>query len=191
MKGLKFGFICLFFVTFVSAQKKSVQLKILVSNNYVNKLFLRNKCDIILEINLKKKGVFGANFDIDEGVYQLKYDTFYTDLYLKKGFNLNISFDGLHFYETLKFSGTGSNENNFIASEFKKEDELEENSFYNLNESDFEEFVIGTEKIKLDKLMLESFSDYFIEYESKCIKAQVLKIRDLYQDRRLTQRKSN
>lgn len=189
MNSLKIRFICLLFATSISAQKKAVQLKIMVANNYVDKVFLRNKSAIILEIGLKKKGVFETAFDIDEGVYQLKYDTYYTDVYLKKGFNLSCTFDGLNFYETLKFTGAGAHENNFIASEFQKNDTVDINFFYNLNESELETYLIDIEKSEVDKLSQESFNAFFVEYETKCIKAQVLKMRDLYQDRRLTQKK--
>ena len=41
----------------------------MVANNYVDKVFLRNKSAIILEIGLKKKGVFETAFDIDEGIH--------------------------------------------------------------------------------------------------------------------------
>ena len=191
MKALKVIFIYLFFVSFAGAQKKSVHLKIFVLNNFVDKVFLRNKTDIVFQINSKKKGVFAASFEIEEGIYQLKYDSFYTDIYLKNGFNLKATFDGSHFYESLKFEGIGADENNFIASEFKRDENDDENYFYSLNEPDFEDFLISVEKNKLDRLLEGSFSTFFIDYEKKSIKAQLLKIRDLYQDRKLTQRKSN
>ncbi len=191
MNSLKCAIFCLFISSILVAQKKSVQLKILVSKDYVGKIFIRNRSDIILEINLKKKNIFATSFDIEEGIYQLKYDTFYTDIYLKNGFNLIITFDALQFYETLKFVGVGANENNFIASEFKKDENLAANSFYNLTETDFEAFLLTTEKTNEDSLLIGSFDAFFIEYEKKSIKAQLLKIRDLYQDRKLRQKNSD
>ena len=189
MNNVKIGLLFVFFATFAVAQKKAVQLKIVVANNYVDKIFLRNKTDIVLEIGMKKKGIFATAFDIEEGVYQLKYDTFYTDVYLKKGFNLSCNFDGLNFYETLKFNGSGAHENNFIASEFQKNDSIESSSFYNFSQADLETYLTDVETSKLSKLALESFDAFFTNYETKCIKAQDLKMRDLYQDRRLTQKK--
>ena len=189
MNSVKIGLFFVFFATFAVAQKNAVQLKIRITNNYVDKIFLRNKTDIVLEIGMKKKGVFATAFDIEEGVYQLKYDTFYTDVYLKKGFNLSCTFDGLNFYESLKFSGSGAHENNFIAAEFQKNDSIESSSFYNFSQSDLETYLTDIETTKLNKLALESFNPFFTDYETKCIKAQVLKMRDLYQDRRLTQKK--
>ena len=120
MKNFKISIICLFFATIINAQKNGVQLKINVLNNDVDKIFLRNKSDIVLTINLKNKNTFASSFDIIEGIYQIKYDAMYTDVYLKNGFNLKVAFDGLHFYETLKFEGIGAAENNYIALEFKK-----------------------------------------------------------------------
>lgn len=189
MKNIKISIICLFIATSLTAQKKGVQLKISVSNNYVDKIFLRNKSDIVSEINLKNKNTFVASIDIIEGIYQIKYDAMYTDVYLKNGFNLKIAFDGLHFYETLKFEGIGAAENNYIAAEFKKEDDFDEQVIYGLSNLDFETYLSTVEKNKLELLNEQSFSDYFNDYEKKCIASQLLKIRDLYQDRKLTQKK--
>ena len=54
---------------------------------------------------------------------------------------------------------------------------------------DFETYLSTVEKNKLELLNEQSFSDYFNDYEKKCIASQLLKIRDLYQDRKLTQKK--
>ena len=189
MKNFKISIICLFFATLINAQKNGVQLKINVLNNDVDKIFLRNKSDIVLTINLKNKNTFASSFDIIEGIYQIKYDAMYTDVYLKNGFNLKVAFDGLHFYETLKFEGIGAAENNYIALEFKKEDDFDEQVIYGLNNLDFETYLSTVEKNKLELLQEQSFSNYFTDYEKKCIASKILKIRDLYQDRKLTQKK--
>ena len=190
MNNLRFSVVFLIFSSFLMAQKKSIQLKMMVSNNYVDKLYLRNKTHLILEIGLRKKDLFVATFDIEDGVYQLTYDTFYTDVYLKKGTNLALSWDGLHFYETLMFTGIGANENNFIASEFKDDESSNENSIYDLNETEFEDYMLTLEKKKLEKLSKEKFDAYFLEFETKSIKTQLLNIRNKYLDRKLTRKRN-
>lgn len=189
MNNLKFSVIFLIFSSFLMAQKKSIQLKMMVSNNYVDKLYLRNKTHLILEIGLRKKDLFVAAFDIEDGVYQLTYDTFYTDVYLKKGTDLIISWDGFRFYETLKFAGIGANENNFIASEFKDDESSNENPIYDLNETEFENYMLTLEKKKLEKLSKEKFDVYFLEFEKKSVTAQLLNIRNKYLDRKLTEKR--
>lgn len=62
-----------------------------------------------------KKGEFKSKLDVTDGFYQLKLGEQYTSLYLRNGIDLIATVDYNKFDESLKYSGKGAKENNFLA----------------------------------------------------------------------------
>jgi thiol-disulfide isomerase/thioredoxin len=74
------------------------------------------------EISIDKEGNFADTLMVSEGYFSLKYNGETTNLYLKPGFNLYLTFDTEQFDETIKYKGIGALENNFIAQRILKEE---------------------------------------------------------------------
>lgn len=108
-----------------------------VTNKNGDVLFIKNGRTIVKEIKADEKGEFKATFPIKEGLYQLFDGAEYAQLFLKPGYDLKMTLDGTKFDETIKFTGKGSNENNFIAAQTLAEQKFDYNGMLALDEAAF------------------------------------------------------
>lgn len=108
-----------------------------VTNKNGDVLFIKNGRTIVKEIKADEKGEFKATFPIKEGLYQLFDGAEYAQLFLKSGYDLKMTLDGAKFDETIKFTGKGSNENNFIAAQTLAEQKFDYNGMLALDEAAF------------------------------------------------------
>jgi len=108
-----------------------------VTNKNGDVLFIKNGRTIVKEIKADEKGEFKATFSIKEGLYQLFDGAEYAQLFLKPGYDLKMTLDGTKFDETIKFTGKGSNENNFIAAQTLAEQKFDYNGMLALDEAAF------------------------------------------------------
>jgi thiol-disulfide isomerase/thioredoxin len=66
-------------------------------------------------IPVGKDGVFTSSFDVTPGMYQFFDGSEYTMLYLKPGFDLTMNLDTKEWDESIRYSGKGAVENNYLA----------------------------------------------------------------------------
>ncbi len=102
--------------------------------------------DLLINIPLENKK-FNDTLNIKRGYYYLSYDEVEIQIYLESSFDLSLYFDYEEIEKSLKFSGIGSSENNYLFKKILKEDELgekiypghygklEESSFLKLTDS--------------------------------------------------------
>lgn len=112
----------------VFSQNKSseVKLKGRIVNSLSNELTIY-KFDKSFEVNIPvdKEGNFLSQFTIKEpGIYFIKQEKSYTTLFLKNGYNLNLSLDSKSFPNSLAFEGDGSKFNNYIKAQRKLDGDL-------------------------------------------------------------------
>ena len=117
MKILYFSSLYFLSSLFCFGQNNAVTLNFVVLNNKTNFLYVKDKNEIIRQIKFSKSIHFNYLFQIREGMYQINYDKFYSDIYLKPGFKLKITVDANNFEETIKYSGKGEAENNYIVQQ--------------------------------------------------------------------------
>ena len=125
-----------------------------VTNKNGDVLFIKNGRTIVKEIKADEKGEFKATFPIKEGLYQLFDGAEYAQLFLKPGYDLKMTLDGTKFDETIKFTGKGSNENNFIAAQTLAEQKFDYNGMLALDEAAFNKAFdekLNGDIAKLDK----------------------------------------
>ncbi len=87
-------------------------------------------------IPVAKDGSFSASFAAPEGLYQFFDGAEYTDMYLKNGFDLNMTTDSAMFDEHLAYTGKGAAENNILAKKSLDEEALEEKAMKLKNDPD-------------------------------------------------------
>ena len=75
-------------------------------------------------IKVNENGSFSDTLKIETGVYNFFDGTGNTNLYLKNGFDINMTIDAKEFNETIVYKGTGSEHSNFLAEKTLKEKEL-------------------------------------------------------------------
>lgn len=96
------------------AQADKVKFTAKIQNRNSDTLVIRSRT-FTKNIIADKNGVFTDSFEAQPGVYQLFDGTEYATLYLKNGYDLNMTMDAKKFDETITFKGAGSKENNFLA----------------------------------------------------------------------------
>ena len=93
-----------------------------------------------------KKGEFKSKLDITDGFYQLKLGEQYTSLYLKNGNDLVATVDYNKFDESLKYTGKGAKENNFLAKRIATQNDKDYEAA--MNASDEKQLSTEINKIK-------------------------------------------
>ena len=77
-------------------------------------------------IPVAKDGTFSSSFAAPEGIYEFYDGNEYTTLYLKNGFDLNMTLDTAQFDESIVYKGKGANENNLLAANALDEEKANE-----------------------------------------------------------------
>ncbi|ULC58147.1 TlpA family protein disulfide reductase [Flaviramulus sp. BrNp1-15] len=76
-------------------------------------------------IKVNEDGTFSDTLKVDAGIHNFYDGNESTSVFLKNGYDLNITLDTKEFDETIKYSGVGAETNNYLA----KKALLQENSF--------------------------------------------------------------
>jgi thiol-disulfide isomerase/thioredoxin len=76
-------------------------------------------------IPIDKNGVFTATFPVTAGPHQFSDGTESSLLYLKNGYDLKLEMDAKMFDESIKYSGVGMGENNFLAQKMLIDEQFE------------------------------------------------------------------
>ena len=86
-------------------------------------------------IHLKEDGSFKDTLKIEPGMYFLFDGKESTQLYLKNGYDINLTLDTKEFDETIKYSGEGAENSNFLAENALLMEKLMTKDFSNLDEA--------------------------------------------------------
>lgn len=88
-------------------------------------LSVRNSEKIIKDFAVQEDGSFLDTIqNIETGYYTFKYNNETSAFYLKPGDNINLSLDTEVFDESIIYTGIGSNENNYLAQKYLKDEGL-------------------------------------------------------------------
>lgn len=91
-----------------------------------------------IEFNLNADGTFTDTiFDFVDGYYNFKAGNERTKVYIKDGYDLFINLDVVDFDESIRFTGIGSHENNYLAQKYLNTENSNDMNFYKLNETEF------------------------------------------------------
>ena len=155
MKKITYLVLLSAFVSFGQADKKSkvkFTAKIENRNSDTLKIYGPNR---FLEVIPIKNGVFQASFETTDGIHQFSDGAESSMLFFKDGDNLNLMMDAKEFDETIKYTGKGADENNYLAQKALS-DEKFEMSLEELMTKDEESFKVAlAEKKKNDLATLE------------------------------------
>ncbi|RWX03442.1 TlpA family protein disulfide reductase [Flavobacterium cerinum] len=110
----KIVWVFLFAFAGVYAQADKVKFAAKIENRNSDSLVIRSQ-KFTKVIKSDTKGNFKDAFAVEPGFYQLFDGTEVASVYLKNGFDLNMTMNAKQFDETLSFKGKGEKENNFLA----------------------------------------------------------------------------
>ncbi|MCB0428216.1 MAG: TlpA family protein disulfide reductase [Mangrovimonas sp.] len=168
------------------APKDYVELTGKITNKYGDSIFIQNRgTGYFKSIPLKEDGSFNDTLKVEPGVYTFFDGNETTNLYLKNGYDINMSLDTKMFDETVKYSGTGSEQSNFLAEKSLLEEKMldedklgaleslealdkeletikgELNKFYNAN-PDIDSTLVASANKNLDPI-LKFYRGYFAD----------------------------
>ena len=106
----------LFFLNASGQTKNEVLFQAKIENRNWDHLYIKdtdyNTAQII---DINNEGFFKDTLSVQDGLYLLFDGTEYFKIYLKKGYDLQITMDANNFRETIQYTGIGSDVNNFLA----------------------------------------------------------------------------
>jgi thiol-disulfide isomerase/thioredoxin len=117
-------------------------------------LTISNRQGIIKEININSGGVFKDTLKVEEGaIYTMEASNNRAPIYLKNGYNISLVGDAQNFMKSLKFSGKGSDNSNFIIAQVEKNKSVQNPQInLNLEEDDFKK-KINQIKFEYDSIL--------------------------------------
>lgn len=114
-----------------------------LENNKDSILSIANRQRIVKKIKINVDGVFKDTLKVeDAAIYTLQTNNNRAPIYLKNGFNINLTGDINDFMGSLKFSGDGSSNSNFIMAQIAKSQSIgDPQLIFNLEEDNFKKKV--------------------------------------------------
>ena len=97
------------------APKDYVTLSGTITNQNSDSLIVRSQT-YSKKINVSPDGSFSDTLKVEAGNYNLFDGSESTTIYLKNGFDLNLTIDTKEFDETVSYTGTGAEANNYLAA---------------------------------------------------------------------------
>ena len=114
-------FIFVIFLACCTYQDQNVSLKVTIENSEVDTIYISNY-DYGYEkaIAVNESSVFFDTLKVKAGIYNLNCGNEYTSIYLKNGFELNITLDALEFDESISARGYGQDFTNYLFERILK-----------------------------------------------------------------------
>jgi len=101
--------------TYAQTDKDVVKFTAKIANRNTDSIVIRGAAKFRKVIKLNDKGTFSDSFAAPAGFYQFSDGVEFTSLYLKPGYDLNLTMDAKQFDESIVYKGKGEKENNFLA----------------------------------------------------------------------------
>ena len=121
------------------------------------------------EIKLNADGTFSENITIAyDGIYSLETGKNSMPIYLSKGTKLNLTADDKAFNTTLKYTGTGSIENQYIVKKSIITSQVSDEELYKLDEPEFLKKVNEIKTAISDLYNKTKFSNAYFKEKEAC-----------------------
>src|SRR5690606_41195927 len=114
MKKILFLFSALAIISCKEEPKDYVTFSGKISNKSSDSVVVRSK-DYSKTIKVNEDGSFSDTLKVETGVYNFFDGNESTNLFLKNGFDINLTLDTKEFDETITYTGIGSEHSNFLA----------------------------------------------------------------------------
>lgn len=128
------------------APKDYVTLSGTIENQNSDSLFVFQGRNFSKTIKVLEDGTFSDTLKVEAGMYGIYDGKTPTPIFLKNGYDLKISLDTESLNETLNFSGSGAEPNNYLVKKASMQRKLIEPSIYDLEEAEFNTKIVAIEK---------------------------------------------
>ncbi len=158
---------CVFVIAFACKEepKDYVTLSGKITNKNSDSLMVRTR-EYSKTIKVNEDGTFKDTLKVETGLYFLYDGNESTHVFLKNGFDLNVTLDTKEFDESVKYTGNGAESSNYLAKKALMEETLYPPSLF-----DFEEEKFNSETTKIHN-KLSSFLDEYKNIDSTLYSSQ-------------------
>jgi thiol-disulfide isomerase/thioredoxin len=172
------------------AQKSTVTFQADIANRNGDVIYIKENNNTIQEIKIDKNNLFKASFEVKEGMYLLFDGVEYTQLFLKNGYDLKLKMDAKQFDASIKYSGKGEAENNFLAQSTIEESTFNYNELLSADEDDFNKIVEIKKDSDFQKLDSAKLDSNFVVLQKQNIESSLLGLKQ-YFNQKLAGKKMN
>lgn len=123
MRNLVFCLLALAIISCKNEPMDYVKLSGHITDKNSDSVVIRNK-NYSKTIRVNEDGTFSDTLKVDTGIYSLYDGGESTSIFLKNGFDINISLDTKMFDETITYTGNGAEHSNFLAKNALLQEEL-------------------------------------------------------------------
>lgn len=188
MKTFIFTIYALSFFIYTNGQTKNeVLFQAKIENRNWDHLYIKDSdYKTVQIIDIDSDGVFKAKLSIENGLYLLFDGAEYYKIYLKKGYDLQITMDANNFRETLKYKGTGADINNFLCKESAYEVDYDYGKLSSSKTNKkIEKLIVEKEKAAIQRLAANpTFDKEFVTIELSSYKSHSDELRKYYNELR-------
>lgn len=176
---------------FTATAQETVKFAAEIANRNGDVIYIKDYANkTVKEIKVNDKGVFSDSFSVTDNFYLMYDGVEYAQLFLKNGYDLKLKMDAQNFDESIKFTGKGAGENNYLAEATLLEQKYDFEGLLAKPEADFKKSVedkANAERAKLDKSKLDA---KFIELQKASIGSGIQQL-TMYYDQAQKNKKYN
>ncbi len=175
--------LCAFVMTSFGFAQDKVNFQADIANRNGDALFVKNNKTIVKELKSDERGHFSASFEIKEGLYQLYDGTEYTEVYLKNGYDLQLSMDAKNFDESIIYTGKGAEENNYLAKKVMNDSNFNYDELFTTTPEEFNKRVMDKQNSDLAILDSGNFDPNFVSLQKKGLEQELFQMKMEYKNK--------
>lgn len=168
---------CLLISFTLLANTGKVKLSGNVENHVESSISITNfNQEQFFSTEIDENGNFEMSGKLQSGYYTLKFRANSADVFLYPNDELRITFNAVDFLNTIKFSGKGSERNNYLANKYIVQSEATKDleAFYKVDESSFLENINQLKQLHLTSLEAYQVEPFFEAEERKALEFERL-----------------
>ena len=191
MRKLYFILVALILSSAGFAQGSMVSFQAEIANRNGDVIYIKDNDKTVQEIKIDKDNLFKATFEVKEGLYLMFDGVEYTELFLKAGYNLKLKMDAKQFDQSIKYTGKGEAENNFLAQATIAESTFKYDDLINADEANFNKMVDDKKNSDFQKLDSAKLNPNFVSLQKKNIEDSLLGLRQFYNQKLVANKMNN
>lgn len=191
MKKLYFILVAFVFSSVGFAQNGTVTFQADIANRNGDVIYIKEDNTTIQEIKIDKDNLFKATFEVKEGLYLLFDGVEYTELFLKNGYDLKLKMDAKQFDESIKYTGKGEAENNFLAQYTVSESKFNYNEVLAVDVDNFNKIIDAKKNTDFQKLDSAKLDPNFVTLQKQNIEASLFGLKQYYAQKLVGKKMNN
>ena len=173
MKKILFLFSAILLMSFgEKAAKDYVTFTADIANRNGDAIYILNGQALVKKMQVNKDGIFTDTLKVKDGFYTFYDGVEYSNLYLKNGYDLKMKMDAKNFDGSMSYTGTGADENNYLAQSIR-DDAAEGNDVMAMQPEEVLKYIEAKKQKENAKLAAQKFDPAFVEGKKKMMDAEL------------------